>query len=106
MRAANYYLQHLDHKVQVIVVSDVAARQQPAFSGTPSNHSRPVPEGQRVPDTSTLHAAHVNSDDELDQLLQSGGPEDFDLGAPAPAHSCTHVQTSQGSQVGLTVVCC
>lgn len=79
MRAADYYFQHLDRKVQVVVVSDAN------LSGNPLNPTAPQ---QQSTDTAVPLAATNTADDELDQLLQGGGPEDFDLGGLQPLQSC------------------
>lgn len=94
MRAADYYFQHLDRKVQVVVVSDAG------LSGNPLSPAAPQ---QQATDTAETLAAINTSDDELDQLLQGGGPEDFDLGALQPLQSCDPQQTPQPHQVWFLV---
>lgn len=95
MRAADYYFQHLDRKVQVVVVSDAS------LSGNPLNPAAPQ---QQATDTAASLPAINTSDDELDQLLQGGGPEDFDIGALQPLQSCNPQRTPQPPQV-WSLVC-
>lgn len=106
MRAANYYFQHLDQKVQVVVVSDATANQQTASSGLLGNLSNPAASQQQATDIAVPLAASEISDDELDELLQGGGPEDFDLGALKPLQPCGPIQTPQPPQVWSLVCCC
>lgn len=105
MRAANYYFQHLDKKVQVVVVSDATAHHHTVSSGLPGNLPQPAASQQQATDTAVPPAAIETSDDELDQLLHGGGPEDFDLDALKPLQSCGPEQP-QSPQVRSLVCCC
>ena len=105
MRAANYYFQHLDKKVQIVVVSDATANQQTSSSGLPGNLSKPAALHQQGIDTAVPLGAIETSDDELDKLLQ-GGSQDFDLDALKPVQLSNPQQTPQRPQVQSLVCCC
>lgn len=96
MRAANYYFQHLDRKVRVVVVSDATANQQTTSGGSPSKLSQPAAPQPQATLTST---AAENPDDELDKLLLGEGPEDFDLDALKALQSCTPQKATHTPQV-------
>lgn len=101
MRAANYYFQHLDKKVQVVVVSDATANQQTA---SPGSLSKAAASQQQATDTAVPLSGTETSDDELDKLLQSGGPGHFDIGALKPLQLCGPQQTPQTPQVWSLVL--
>lgn len=107
MRAANYYFQHLDKQVQVVVVSDATTNQQTASGGMVGHLSKPVASKQQATDSAVpLATIGTSDDDELDKLLQGGGPEDFDVGALRPLQSCSPVETPQTPHVWCLVCYC
>ena len=83
MRAANYYFEHLDQKVQIVVVSDTFSPRKTATKSTPATPAKPVAQ-QQASTAADQHAA--DADAELDKLLSVHGPGDFDLEALMPQH--------------------
>ena len=101
MRAANYYFQHLDQKVPVVVVSDAQATQDAVPNGTPATSSTLAAVQQQGRDTALTQANVGDVVDELDKLLDSEGLDSFDLQALKPEQLHTHSQSQQTQQVGL-----
>ena len=108
MRAANYYLQHLDCKLAVILLSDAAVTQQ---SPSTANTTRPRSDipytAQQVQTNSHKGPQNLSAlddgmgDDELDSLLQEGLTDDFNLGS-LQEHD---TQNEEGIQVCTTSPC-
>ena len=103
MRAANYYFQHLDQKVPVVVVSDAEATQHAVSNGTSATSTKSAAVQRPDRHTAPAPAAAEYADDELDKLLNSEGLDSFDLQACKPEQPHMHLQTQQIQQVGRNV---
>ena len=99
MRAADYYFQHLDQKVQVVVVSNSLADQHSASDNIPQQLSKPATAQQHSSATPSLHPAVTSIDEELDKLLLSGGTEDFEVEALRPVQPQASSPTTPSRQV-------
>lgn len=86
MRAADYYFQHLDRRIPIILLSD--STPNPGQSGDIRiRPDRPLPTmshtqpNQEAASGQHSAAGHGMGDEQLDSLLQSGSPDDFILEA-------------------------
>lgn len=112
MRAADYYFQHLDCKLPIIVLSDSATKAQ-----QPSNTTGSIPQSeftttpqQGQPNTGpdVLPSAITNGigDDELDSLLQGGSTDDFNLEALQRPAAATSRQEMDAAKVHIYCLNC
>ena len=98
MHAANYYFQHLDCKIPIILISDVGDKQ--SHSGITAQPYLPQ---KAQPTAAAAYQEHNDSgyeitDDELDNLLQQGSSDDFNIDALQQEASTSKPQ-GQSAQV-------
>ena len=104
MRAADYYFQHLDRRIPIILLSD--STPNPAPSGDiRSRLDCPLPTMSHAqPNLDTGSGQHSTAgygmgDEELDSLLQSGSPDELILEALQQDSAADHTQRNIAREV-------
>ena len=103
-RAGQYYYNHLDGKVPVVVLSDIGSQPSSNLSATVTPHHAQ----HAQPGSATQHPApeQYDDDDPLDSLLQTQCPDMFDLSAlhAAVPAELDELKVKLSTSCGLAVI--